>query len=352
MTMRPGAQYALRLVSFGAPEIRQRYDRGVLIDPAGFPDWEFHARALVSLPADPPAELTIDELRVVDVLAANALMRWTGDDPLWPADDFRTPPGWTWAHTGRERRLALVPIELHAAWRHAGGISLLDATGERGLRVDYQPTRVAVSSARPVPPELLDQLDAALGYPLPSRYREFLAATDGAAPAIPGVLPGFGFIADQRLFGLARSDPAQDLLAANRYLADRFTADFLAIGYVQGGLLAVRVGGDDRDSIWWWDDDDPRADATDDAAVAARLLYRCADSIDDLWDRLAAASQPLLDLADAWVDAGAIAGLRPDGLGESLPASHRAPGQPPRVPDAVYFADPAIRLARLEEVGQ
>src|SRR5258706_7630805 len=119
----PAAQYALRLVSFGSPLVRERHDRGVLINPQGFPDWEFQARALVRL-GDPPAGLTVDEIRVVDVIAANAVLRRDGTDPLWDGDEGevpRTPQGGTWAHLGRRREMALGPIALHAAVRDAGG---------------------------------------------------------------------------------------------------------------------------------------------------------------------------------------------------------------------------------------
>lgn len=351
--MWPGAQYALRLVNFGSPLVRERHDRGVLINPRGFPDWEFHARALVRLP-DPPPGLTVEEIRVVDVLAANALLRRSGSDPLYDGDDEvpRTPQGWTWAHLGGRRQVALVPIELHASFRHAGGISTLAVEeAEHGLRVDLEPVWAGVApDIQQLPAAVLEELEVHLGFALPPRYRDFLAQTNGAAPRIPGVLPGFGFVADQRCFGLGRPDPAQDLIGANQYTGDRFTADFLGIGWVQGGTIAVKVRGGDTDSIWYFDDDDPRADARDDAAaVARRLLHRCADSIDQFWNRLARPARELLDLAGELVAAGQVSQAWPDGLGESLPPSHRAPWQPPRSPDEEYFGDQAVRLMLLRQ---
>ncbi|MFG2042841.1 HNH endonuclease [Dactylosporangium sp. NPDC048998] len=351
--MWPGAQYALRLVNFGSPVVRERHDRGVLVNPAGFPDWEFHARALVRLPERMPG-LTLDEIRVVDVLAANALLRRSGKDPLCSADEEvpRTPQGWTWAHLGSRRQLALVPIELHASFRHAGGISVLAADrAERGLRVDLEPVWAGVAAeVQQVPADVMDELERHLGFALPPRYRDFFAQTNGAAPRIPGVLPGFGFVADQRLFGLGRSDPAQDIIEANQYAGDRFTTDFLGIGWVQGGTLAVKVRGADTDSVWYFDDDDPRADARDDATgVVERLLYRCADSIDQFWNRLARPAQELLRIADDLVAAGQAAALWPEELGESLPPSHRGPWQPPRSPDEEYFGDEAVRLMLLRQ---
>jgi hypothetical protein len=356
-SLRPGAQYALRLVNLGPRVVRERFDRGVLVAPNGFPDWEFHARALVALP-DPPADLTVDEVRVVDVLAAGELLRRAGTDPLCNGV-AGTPPGWTWAHTGGARRVALVPVELHASFRHAGGLSELaaaraelDAAVERGLRVDFEPRRTGVKPAGSLQPEIVAQLARVLGRPLPPRYLHFLTQTDGAAPQHPAVWPGHGFVVDQSFFGLARADAAQHLLVANEYVADRFTRDFLAIAYVQGGMLAVRLTGPDADSIWYWDDDDPRATAADDAdTVVGRLLHRCADSIDDFWRGLAQPAQALCDRATEWVERGDVVTLHPSGLGESLPDSHRAPGWPPRAPDEEYFGDPAVRLALLREAA-
>jgi A nuclease of the HNH/ENDO VII superfamily with conserved WHH len=347
--MWPGAQYALRLVNLGAPVVRERFDRGVLVNPDGFPDWDLQARALVQLP-EPPPGLTLDEIRVVDVLAANTVMVRDATDPLWTVQDGppRTPQGWTWAHIGGSRRIAAVPIELHASFRHAGGISTLAAeVPQRGLRVDYQPVGAGVDGElQRVAEPVLAELEQLLRFPLPPRYRDFLAQTNGARPRHPGVLPDLGFVADQRLFGVGRTDLAQDLIAANQYAGDRFTPDFLGIGWVQGGTLAVRVRGEDRDSIWWFDDDDPRADATDDAAtVTGQLLHRCADDIDQFWQRLAVPAAELLALA-AGLDAHQV---RSAGLGESLPPSHRAPWQPPRAPDEEYFGDEAIRLMLLRE---
>jgi hypothetical protein len=293
---------------------------------------------------------------VVDLLAANELMRRAGTDPLWQ-EAAETPQGWTWAHSGGARRLALVPIELHASFRHAGGITVLAAEREaagrtdRGLRVDFEPRSPGVTLARSLPAELLDQLARVLGRPLPPSYRHFLTQTDGAAPVRAAVLPGHGFVLDQSFFGLARADTAQHLLVANEYVADRFTRDFLAIAHVQGGMLAVRLTGPDADSIWYWDDDDHRATTADDAeTIADGLLHRVADTIDDLWRALAEPAQSLRERATAWVDGGEVVAPHPGGLGESLPPSHRAPGWPPRAPDEDYFGDPAVQLALLREI--
>ena len=67
--MIPGHRFAMRVIHPGSPLVRQRYPRGILVDPYGFPRWRPFARATVGLP-DPVPGLTLEEQRVVDVLAA------------------------------------------------------------------------------------------------------------------------------------------------------------------------------------------------------------------------------------------------------------------------------------------
>ncbi|GAA4728308.1 SMI1/KNR4 family protein [Phytohabitans rumicis] len=328
----PGARFAMSVIHPGSPTLQVRYRQGVLVTPYGFPDWPLCARAVVELPP-PDAGLTRDEQRVVDVLAANeAMARAAAEpagDPLWTA--ATTPVGWCWAHVGAPdppRRLALVPAELHAAFRHAGGVRLLPSAG-RGLRVDPEPASARRAPGEPVPDDLLDLLESALGWPLPPAYRRFLAETNGAGPAAPGVLSGYGLVADQPFFGIARDDRHQDLSYVVEWVRDRLTVDFLPIGYVQGGLLAVKVSGGDLDSIWYWDDDDPRdRDAYDAEHICAHLLYRCADSIDDLWTALARPAEALLRLAGEWAERGQVTQVRDEAVGAGLPARARAPWQP------------------------
>jgi hypothetical protein len=344
----PGARFAMNVIHPGSPTLQVRYRQGVLVTPYGFPDWPLCARVLVELPPPEPG-LTLDEQRVVDVLAANAAMaRAAGGpdgDPLWagtePGRPVATPDGWCWAHVAPlrpwaitaadagARQLALVPIELHGSYRHAGGVRALPATG-RGLRTDPEPVPVGRAPGDAVPDDLLDLLERALGWPLPAAYRRFLAETNGAGPAEPGVLPGYGFVADQRLFGIAREDRQQDLSYVVEWVRDRLTVDFLPIGYVQGGLLAVKVSGDDLDSVWYLDDDDPRdRDAYDAEYICANLLHRCADSIDGLWAALVRPAAALVELAEAWAADGRITQVREEMVGAGLPARVKAPWQPP-----------------------
>ncbi|GAB3161167.1 SMI1/KNR4 family protein [Micromonospora sonneratiae] len=318
----------------GSPTLRMRYRQGVLVTPSGFPDWALCARALVELPP-PVAGLTRDEVRVVDVLAANGIMArlaaTPGGDPLWaPGPAGRavaTPSGWCWAHVGGARQVTLVPIELHASYRHFGGMSLL-AVGGRGQRVDATPVPVRPGPGDEVPDELVDLLERLLGGELPPVYRRFLADTNGAGPSTPGVLPGFGFVVDQPLFGIAREDRHQDLSYVPEWCRDRLTSDFLPIGYVQGGLLAVKVAGDDRDSVWYLDDDDPRdRDPYDAEHISAHLLRRCADDIDGFWTELAQPATELLRIAEDWLDSGQVVQVRDETIGFGLPPQLRAPWQ-------------------------
>jgi hypothetical protein len=169
-------------------------------------------------------------------------------------------------------------------------------------------------------------LERHVGYPLPPRYREFLAATNGAAPAQPG-LPAGGVVVDQPFFGLGRTDRLQELWYANAWLRDRLTADFLAIGYVQGGLLLVKVTEPDRDSVWYLDDDDPRAAEADGPdRICGELLVRCADDVEAFWTGL---RRPGTRMCALVADLVAATRQVPEPLaGDALPATRRAPGQP------------------------
>ncbi|MFC0531060.1 HNH endonuclease [Phytohabitans kaempferiae] len=344
----PGARFAMSVIHPGSPTLQVRYRQGVLVTPWGFPDWPLCARAVVELPAPDPA-LTLEEQRILDVLAANAAMALTAGepdgDPLWPVTGaggpiraggsgaVPTPAGWCWAHVGGPevtRLLALVPTELHGSFRHAGGVRQLPAAAD-GLRAEAEPVGVRPGAGDAVPDDLLELLEGALGWPLPPVYRSFLAATNGAGPAVPAVLPPFGFVADQPLFGIARDDRHQDLSYVVEWVRDRLTVDFLPIGYVQGGLLAVKVSGDDLDSVWYLDDDDPRdREAFGSEEVCAHLLHRCADSVDDLWARLVRPPAALVELAAGW--AGQAVQVRDGMVGAGLPARMKAPWQPPARP--------------------
>jgi hypothetical protein len=313
-----GARYAFRVAHPAAPMLRVRYRHGVPVDPWGFPDWTPYARALVALPPA-VADLTIDEARVVDVRAAELVAR-AGGDPLWDGS-IGTPAGWTWAHVAQTRHLALVPVELHASFRHLGGVSVgASRTAGRGL------TARAGTAPRILVTERLSdaavvKAEKVLGVRLPPAYRDFLGRTNGGAPGVPAVHPGYGFVLDQALFGL-RDDRTQDLAYANAWFGDRLTADWLAIGYVQGGLLALRVHGADAGAVGYLDDDDSRdRDGFTAEDVSTRLLRRVAGDFASFWTALRPVPPDLEQLA---VSAAAGAELAsPEGCGALLPQTHR-----------------------------
>jgi hypothetical protein len=256
------------------------------------------------------------------------------EDPLWSftADAYvaRTPPGWVWAHRFGVRELVLVPAEAHGAIRHAGGMAAMPVDrSRRGIRIASRGEFPMAPSNR-LTEGLLARLEQRLGYPLPAAYLDFLARTNGADPGTPGIHPDHGFVVDQPFFGVSRADRHQDIVYAGQWFGDRFTSDYLAVGYVQGGLLAVRVRGADTGSVWYWDDDDPRDDDRFDAAtICARLLHRCAGDFDEFLRVLAGVPTRLLSVVDRRVEAGVASAMHPHGLGLSLPAGKRAQTAPP-----------------------
>jgi hypothetical protein len=320
----PGARYALTAFAPAAPVLRVRYRAGVTVSGLGFPVWTPYARAIVAVP-EVPAGRGVDEMRVLDVLIAGAALAAAGS-PLAAADG-PTPAGWTWAHVAGTRQLALVPADLHASFAHLGGVSTMPADrSRRGIDTASAaaPRPVAQYSAASLPEAALPPVEAALGYRLPDGYREFLLATNGARPAEPAVHPCHGFVADQYLFGLARQDWITDLVYANGWFADRLTADFLALGHVQGGLLALKVRGADRGSVWYLDDDDPRdADTFDATYRCAHLLHRLADDFGQFWDQLRPVPYWLRRLASDVVAAGAGYPVNVPEAGRDLPRSLR-----------------------------
>ncbi|GAA2867269.1 hypothetical protein Acy02nite_10370 [Actinoplanes cyaneus] len=313
-----GARYAFRAAHPASPMLRVRYRHGVPVDPWGFPDWTPYARVLVALPPA-IADLTVEESRVVDVRAADRVARAAGD-PLW-SGTVGTPSGWTWAHTARTRHLALVPAELHASFRHLGGVSVgARALAGHGLAAgDEEPPGILVTER--LSAAALDAADDRFGVRLPPHYRDFLGRTNGGAPSFPAVHPGHGFVLDQPLLGF-REDRTHDLGYLNAFFTDRLTTDWLAIGLVQGGLLALRVRGDDAGAVGYLDDDDPRdRDHFTAEDVCERLMYRLAGDFASFWLALRPVPADLEELA-VTAAAGAEA-VQPDGLGSLLPGSHR-----------------------------
>ena len=316
----PGSGWAARIRPFDSPVLRVRYRGGVAYDLAGLPVWDLLARAVVRLP-DPEPGLSLDEVRVADVLTANETML-TGGDPLWwvTAEDYAplTPPGWVWAHRFGAREVLLVPAAAYGAFRHVGGVATLPIAS-RGIRVDeHVPVPFDVPS--PLGESVLDAVERRVGHPLPPAYRELLAAASGAVPTAPGIVPGHGFVVDQPLFGVGHADRHQDLLYARHWFTDRFTDKFLPIGYVQGGVLALRADG----SVWFADFDDPRDDDRYDApGYCEELLVRVADDLGAFRNSLTVVPGWLLDVSATRVATGAAHRVDVPGLGASLPPAER-----------------------------
>lgn len=318
----PGSGWAARIRPFDSPVLRVRYRGGVVHDLAGLPVWEPLARAAVRLP-DPEPGLGVDEVRVLDVLTANETMLTSGD-PLWSgtAEDYAplTPAGWVWAHRFAAREVLLVPAAAHGAFRHVGGVATL-TTGQphRGVPVEHA-VPVPFDVPAPLGGGVLDAVERRIGHPLPPAYRELLGAGNGAVPTAPGIAPGHGFVVDQPLFAVGHPDRHQDLLYARHWFGDRFTDEHLPIGYVQGGVLALRLTGPDAGSVWFADADDPRDDDRYDArAYCATVLSRCADDFATFRNTLTVVPRRLLDLVAARVATGAAHRVDPPGLGASLP---------------------------------
>lgn len=315
-----GARHAFRVAHPASPMLRVRYRHGVPVDPWGFPDWTPYARTLVALPPA-IADLTVDEARVVDVRAAELVAR-AAADPLW-AGPVGTPPGWTWAHVAQTRHLALVPVELHAAFRHLGGVSVGSGRGAgRGLTARTgAPPRIIVGER--LTEAAVAAVEERLGVRLPASYRDFLGRTNGGAPAVPAVHPGYGFVLDQALFGV-RDERLADLLYVNAWFGDRLTEDWLAIGHLQGGLLALAVRGPAVGTVGYLDDDD-RRDRDEFTAVqrCAQLMHRIAPDFGSFWTALRPVPPELEDLAQNAAAGAEVA--TPEGLGTLLPPSHRRP---------------------------
>jgi hypothetical protein len=222
------------------------------------------------------------------------------------------------------RRIALVPIELHGAYRHLGGVSTDAIAGRRGLgdATESGPPGLLVESR--LTEEAVVAVEQRLGHALPDSYRRFLARTNGGAPVGPAVHPGFGFVADQPFFGVGRSDWMQDLAYANGWFGDRLTADWLAAAYVHGGLILVKVRGEDRGSVWYCDDDDPRdRDDLTAAEVCATLLHRVAHDFAAFWLALRGVPAALWALAARLAAAGRASLATDPRAGSALPTPGR-----------------------------
>ncbi|MFD9975446.1 SMI1/KNR4 family protein [Streptomyces sp. NPDC059017] len=304
----PNAAYAGQVVHFPDPVRAARHPMGVRVDERGFPDFSPYARAAAEI-AEPPEGFGVDELRLTDYVSANAALAATGHE-LWDTiPPVATPHGWTWHHVAGSRRLELVPVEVKALLRHHGGVATTVVDhGKRGTR-PLQETRPAhfglPKGAVSVSEQQLRGVEEDLGYRLPGAYRSFLKAAGGCAPVGAALDAELGLLVDQPFFTVREEAAVNDLLYVNKCLRDHLTKDYLGVGFVQGGLLAVKVRGADVGSVWFCAYDDARdRDGLTVTERVERLLLPCGEDFDAFLERLAGNPPELETVANLMVDGG------------------------------------------------
>ena len=305
----PNAAYSGQVVHFPDPVRAARHPQGVWVDDDGYPDFSPYARAAAEI-AEPPEGFGVDELRLTDYVSANAALHATGHDLWGSLPPVATPHGWTWHHVPGTRRLELIPVEVKALLRHHGGLatSVADHT-KRGTRPlqETRPVHFGLGKdAVAVTEQQVRDVEEELGYRLPGGYRTFLKAAGGCAPKGVALDPELGLLLDQPFFTVREDAAVNDLVYVNKCLRDHLTKDYLAIGYVQGGVLAVRVKGERNGSLWFCAYDDIRdGDRWDTPADrVAELLLPCGDSFDEFLLRLAGNPPELETVANLMVDGG------------------------------------------------
>ncbi|MGX1671594.1 SMI1/KNR4 family protein [Streptomyces sp. NPDC055400] len=328
----PNAAYAGQVVHFPDPVRAARHPRGVRIDGNGYPDFSAYARAAAEI-AEPPEGFGVDELRLTDYVSANAALAAAGHD-LWDTIvPVATPHGWTWHHVPGSRRMELVPVEVKALLRHHGGLATAAVDhGKRGTR-PLQETRPAhfglPKSSVAVTEHQVLGAEEDLGYRLPGAYRAFLKAAGGCAPVGAALDAELGLLVDQPFFTVRDEAAVNDLVYVNKCLRDHLTKDYLGVGFVQGGILAVKVKGDRAGSVWFCAYDDAR-DSGDTAGWSVaerveRLLLPCGDDFDAFLARLAGNPPELETVANLMVDGGFASAV--DASGAAVPAASAVPDE-------------------------
>ncbi|MCK1816026.1 SMI1/KNR4 family protein [Streptomyces carpaticus] len=303
----PNGAYAGQLVQFPDPVRAARYPQGVRVDAEGYPDFSPFARAAAEI-AEPPEGFGIDELRLTDYVSANAALHAAGHELWADLPPVATPHGWTWHHVARTRRLELVPVEVKALLRHHAGLATTavdqDKRGTRPLQ-DPKPAHFAAPYSVAVEEDRLRAAEEKLGYALPGAYRSFLKAAGGCAPVGLALDAELGLLIDQPFFTLREEAAVNDLVYINKCLRDHLTKDYLGVAFVNGGILAVKVKGEDTGSVWLCAYDDARD--RDGLTVQERvetLLLPCGTDFDDFLLRLAGSPPELETVADLMVDGG------------------------------------------------
>ncbi|MEZ0091251.1 HNH endonuclease [Streptacidiphilus sp. EB129] len=324
-TGRPNAAYAGQVVHFPDPLRARKYPQGVRVDGRGHPDFAPYVRAAVEV-ADPPDGFGVDELRLTDYVSANAAQYAQGHE-LWADAESAvvTPTGWTWHHSVAparpgSRRMELVPVEVKALLRHHAGLAVSSADhGKRGTRPlqERRPVHFPLGEGGDAPEvpefaagtteERVQAAEEGLGYSLPGPYRTFLKAAGGRAPKGVALDTDLGVLVDQPFLTLREERGLDDLVYVNKCLRDHLTKDYLGVGYVQGGLVAMKVKGVGIGSVWFLPYDDARDDGAPGLTAGQRcerLLLPCGDDFDAFLLRLAGNPPELQTVAELMVDGG------------------------------------------------
>ncbi|KOT62565.1 MULTISPECIES: SMI1/KNR4 family protein [Streptomyces] len=304
----PNSAYAGQVVHFPDPVRAARYPRGVPVDGRGFPDFSSYARAAAEI-AEPPEGFGVDELRLTDYVSANVALHAEGHELWEDVPPVATPHGWTWHHVAGTRRMELVPVDVKALLRHHGGLATASVDhGRRGTRPlqDTRPVHFGLPHRElSVAEEQVQQAEESLGYRLPGAYRAFLKAAGGCAPVGVGLHADLGLLVDQPFFTVRDEAAMNDLVYVNKCLRDHFTKDYLGVGFVQGGVVAVKVRGEAPGSVWFCAYDDARdRDGWPVQERAERLLLPCGSDFDDFLQQLAGSPPELETVANLMVDGG------------------------------------------------
>ncbi|MET7640329.1 HNH endonuclease [Streptomyces sp. NPDC005438] len=303
----PNTAYAGQVVNFPDPVRARSHPGGVPVDSRGFPDFSAYARAVAEV-AEPPEGFGADELRLTDFVSANAALHASGHE-LWSGlSKVATPHGWTWHHVPGSRRMELVPVEVKALLRHHGGLATAavdhDKRGTRPLR-NPTPAHWETPHELAVPETRILEAEERLGYRLPGAYRDFLKVAGGCAPKGVALDAELGLLVDQPLFTLRGEASVSDLVYVNKCLRDHLTKDYLGVGFVQGGLLVLKVRGERTGSMWFCTFDDVRdRDGLDIQWRMDQLLRPCGDDFDAFLLRLAGNPPELETVAELMVDGG------------------------------------------------
>ncbi|MET8181174.1 SMI1/KNR4 family protein [Streptomyces sp. NPDC005336] len=304
----PNTAYAGQVVHFPDPVRAARHPKGVRMDENGFPDFSPYARAAAEI-AEPPEGFGVDELRLTDFVSANAALYASGHE-LWnDSSSVATPHGWAWHHVAGTRRMELIPAEVKALLRHHGGLATTlvdqDKRGTRPLQ-ETRPVHFGLPvRGLAVTEEQVLGVEEDLGYRLPESYRAFLKAAGGCAPVGAALDPELGLLIDQPFFTVRDEAAVNDLVYVNKCLRDHFTKDYLGVGFVQGGVIAVKVKGDAIGSVWFCAYDDARdRDGWTVQERVERLMLPCGEDFDAFLLRLAGNPPELETVANLMVDGG------------------------------------------------